>query len=277
MSIALILKNQNPLKYLPGSLTDFLLTLPDLPSVLTSCEQWLASPTFLQPMASSLCSRVLVDVAYDTLSTLFTFKSLSSDGVVALCLAIFRNWANVGEEEQIKLLPLLRRSYQVFPELLRRAANEVEAEAAEMEGEEIQRLVESIAMVILSSMLSPDLTVALFSHLVTRNSYCTETQQFLPPVPIRYYAPGVLALSSQTKITATLLILTTQQMSVHSCYQRWKIHTSKSSNPFIRTLKHSLPRLGALLYSRRWNCCWDMAIAGICQLMCCHYTSTYSM
>jgi hypothetical protein len=147
MSIALILKNQNPLKNLPGSLADFLLDLPDLPTVLTSCEQWLAAPTFLQPIASSLCSRVLVDVAYDALSTLFTFKSLSSDGVVALCSAIFHNWANVGEEEQKKLSPLLRRSYQLFPELLRRAANEVETEAAEMEGKEIQRLVDSIAMV----------------------------------------------------------------------------------------------------------------------------------
>jgi len=155
MSIALILKNQNPLKHVPVSLMDFLLTLPDLSNVLTSCEQWLAAPTFLQPMSSSLCLRALVDVAYDALSTLFTFKSLSADGVVALCSAIFRNWANVGKEEQIKLLPLLRRSYQLFPELLRRAANEVDGGAAEMEGEEIQKLVESIAMVILSSMLSP--------------------------------------------------------------------------------------------------------------------------
>lgn len=237
MSIALILKNQNPLKYLPNSLTEFLLTLPDLPNVLTSCEQWLGAPTFLQSVASSLCLRARVDVAYDALWTLFALKSLSSDGVVALCSAIFRNWANSGEEGQIKLLPLLRRSYQLFPELLRQAANEVEAEA-EMEGEEILRLVESITMVILSSVLSPDLTVALFSHWVTRTSYCTETQQFLPPVPIHYYAPGVLALSSQTKITATLLIVTTQQMLVRSYYQRWKIRTSKSSNLSIRTLKH---------------------------------------
>jgi len=65
-----------------------------------------------------------------------------------ICSAVLRNWASVDEAEQSKLLPLLRRSYQLYPEQFRLAADEVEGECNEANGREMQKLVDLISLVV---------------------------------------------------------------------------------------------------------------------------------
>ncbi|KIM29205.1 hypothetical protein M408DRAFT_120332 [Serendipita vermifera MAFF 305830] len=157
-TLSLILQHQEALESLPKHLTTALLGVQNLPGALNNCQQWLVTPKVLRPLAAGFCAHLnrdsdmedesdsFQDSALAALDALFTFKPLSLEGATALCAGVLQNWPRDSAGLQEKLLKLLRRAYQLFPEAPRLAVNKLESDDMEALEDELQGIIDSVTM-----------------------------------------------------------------------------------------------------------------------------------